>query len=172
MDVVKFDHFVGQYRLLEKDFTMMSEYVTVERENFAAYSPRFIQLFLSTCAEIDCVMKVLAGTDQMGIINNLEKVSETYPNLRNARVTSKKRFGGMNTVPFTKFEPNSTSWWSVHNKIKHDRFTKLGEKYAYQKANLKNCLDSLAAFYLLLRITAERCGYELESEVFKEKIVM
>lgn len=165
-------HFVGQYKLLEKDFTAAAEYVTVTPKNYPTFSPRFIQLFLNICSEIDSFLGVTTEITNTGIINKMNEFSLEHTNLRNGKVTTCELYGSLSLVPFVKFDSNNTTWWTSYNKIKHDRCGKDGEVYNYEKANLKSCLDALAGFYILLRIYADKLDYKFNSTIFENELVM
>jgi hypothetical protein len=50
---------------------------------------------------------------------------------------------GLTLKPWTDWESNRPPfWWQDHNKVKHHRHEH------FEKANLKNCLNSIAALYI------------------------
>ena len=182
-------HYCANYQFLENKLLESSEYVSIEKTNYDTFSSNFIFLFLSICSEIDSLAreycKILSvDNDLGGIIDIIDKIiSNNQPNsnsklkLRNARVETKPPFEKQHFVPFQKFEMNTSSWWSDHNKIKHNRTEKDGVRYNYQKATLKNVLYAVAALYILIRLIGNEYGFDennppISSRLFDDHITM
>ena len=172
--------YCAQYKILEDKLIELSEYVTIDPLNFATFSLQLNSLFILVCSEIDSVAgdfcKAINADDKsiFGIINKIDIIVKNYPNLKNLRVSTKYPYAEINMVPFQKFAPNSPSWWSDYNDIKHNRTEQEDNgRYNYQKANLKNVLYSIAALYLLLTKLSEELDFKkdlLESRLFEDQI--
>ena len=158
MDKITFvKHYCANYKILENKIIESSNFVSIDRTNYATFSASFIFLLLSICSEIDSVSaeycKLIApDSDNFGgIINKIELIISKHPNLRNKRIDTKEPFERQSFVPFAKLEKDNSSWWSDYNKIKHNRTEKDSNgRYNYQKANLKNVLHAIASLYILL----------------------
>lgn len=175
--------YCNQYILLERKVIDFSEYVAIDKLNYNTFSSQLIFLFLSICSEIDSLAGELCKLidedteTKCGIIKKIEIITTKYPNLKNLRVQTKDPFAEINIVPFKKFEPNTTSWWTCYNKVKHDRIEMDEDgRYNYTKANLKNVLHSLAALYILINKVGEQLfSYDIgdlpiESNLFNKNI--
>ncbi len=174
--------YYSQYQLLEKRLIELSEYVTIHPSNYSTFSQQFISIFLSICSEIDSLLdefcKIILQNDKnktSGIIDKIKTIISRYPNLKNLQVQTKFPFERISRTPFCKFEPKQpSSWWSDYNKVKHNR-TEQAEngRYNYQKANLKNVLDSMAALYVLICKFKEHLNENMliESNLFSDQII-
>ena len=183
MDKITFvKHYCANYKILENKIIESSNFVNIDRTNYATFSANFIFLLLSICSEIDSVSaeycKLIApDSDNFGgIINKIELIMSKHPNLRNKRIDTKEPFERQSFVPFAKLEKDNSSWWSDYNKIKHNR-TEIDSngRYNYQKANLKNVLHAIASLYILLFLIGQEYGYEhqppLDSKLFEDYII-
>lgn len=183
MDKITFvKHYCANYKILENKIIESSNYVSIDRTNYATFSANFIFLLLSICSEIDSVSaeycKLIApDSDNFGgIINKIELIISKHPNLRNKRIVIKEPYENISIVPFAKLEKDNSSWWSDYNKIKHNRTeTDSNGRYNYQKANLKNVLHAIASLYILLFLIGQEYGYEhqppLDSKLFEDYII-
>ena len=149
--------YFSQYKLLEEKMIEVSEYVAIEPQNYSTFSSQFISLFISICSEIDSLAGEICRSAldmdiNFGIINKIDVITQKYTNLKNIRVETIFPFEEISIVPFTKFEANSTSWWTDYNRVKHNRaeIDNTSGRPNYTKANLKNTLYAMAAFYILL----------------------
>lgn len=169
-----------QYKILEKEIISLSEYVTIHKSNYPTFSLQLNILFISICSELDSLAgefcKIITNDEEIncGIIKKIEIIMEEHANLRNWRISTKYPYETIDFVPFAKFEPNKSSWWTDYNKIKHDRAGKDENGfYNYQKATLKNVLYSIAALYILILKISEELGIEnlpFESQLFNKEI--
>lgn len=135
------------------------------------------------------------------IADKIKIIIFEYPNLKNLRVQTKFPFETIDLVPFAKYKPNNKEeqefsewWWSDYNKVKHNRSEKTKNKrhnnqteqsengrqteqskngrYNYQKANLKNVLNSMAALYVIIYKFKEYLNENMliESNLFSDQI--
>lgn len=172
--------YCAQYKILEDRMIELSEYVTIDRSNYATFSLQLNTLFISICSELDSLAgefcKIINENEKniFGIIKKIDIIVTKYPNLRNWRISTKYPYTTIDIVPFAKFEANTHSWWTDYNDVKHNRVEQDDNgRYNYQKANLKNVLHSIAALYaLILKIKEELDikDFPLESRLFNTEI--
>ncbi len=170
--------YCAQYKILEKQMISLSEYIAIDKSNYSTFSLQLNTLFISICSEIDSLSgefcKLITGDNGFGIINKIDIIVKKHPNLRNFHIETKYPFSKIDLVPFAKFAPNTDSWWSDYNKVKHDRVgTDENGRFNYQKANLKNVLHSIAALYILISKISEELEIDelpIKSELFNKTI--
>lgn len=130
---------------IEEDLDRLGRFVDFSA-NDEAFSIEIARLFLASCSEVDVVLKQLCkslnpnstassiGGYQIEILNALPNFKEFEVIIPRYELTLK---------PWTDWNDNhSPFWWKDHNKVKHHR-----HKH-FDKANLKNCLNSIAALYI------------------------
>ena len=157
--------YFAQYKLLEEKMIEVSEYVAIVPQNYSTFSSQFISLFISICSEIDSLAGEICRSAlnmdiYFGITSKMDVITKKYTNLKNIRVETIFPFEEISIVPFTKFEANSTSWWTDYNRVKHNRAEtdNTSGRPNYTKANLKNTLYAMAAFYILLITLSKELG--------------
>ena len=81
-----------QYLLLEKRMIELSDYVAIDRKNYATFSNQFISMYLIICSEIDSVAdeycKRFLEQDKkntFGITNKINLILHEYPKLQDWR---------------------------------------------------------------------------------------
>lgn len=150
-----------QYLLMERDLIKTDDYVSIDKDNYDAFSNQYMKLFLVICSEMDSIAEVLCRMQQdkvpFGIINKLKVLMEEYPNLNRYRVDTRYPYGIKNITPLIKFSDATPDWWQAYNVIKHSRMeTNDAGRANYTKANLKNVLYAIAALYILNRTLYDR----------------
>ena len=136
------------------------------------------------------------------IADKIKIIISEYPNFTNHRVHTQFPIETIALVPFAKYKPNNKEeqefsewWWSDYNKVKHNRTEKTKNKrhnnqteqpengrqteqsqnirYNYQKANLKNVLNSIAALYIIILKFHEaiNSNMNIESNLFYNQII-
>ncbi len=135
------------YFSLEADLENLSRYVEFTESNFSTYSIEMVRLYLSICSEIDVVLKELCKEISPKLsaknINNYRQIISDELKDFNGQAAICYKYG-LSFIPWKSWEENiSPDWWSNYNKVKHQR------NEFYNKANLKNVLESLAALYLV-----------------------
>ena len=53
-------NYINHYLLLEKDFQLTTEYVTLSEDNYNTYSVSYLKLLLTIGSEIDVMLEFLA----------------------------------------------------------------------------------------------------------------
>lgn len=130
---------------IEEDLYVLSRYVDFAG-NDNTYSIEIARLLLSTSAEVDVVLKQLCrklnANKPASSINTYQQiiVSE-LPQFIEFEVTIPRH--GLTLKPWSNWGENHPPfWWQAHNKVKHHRHDH------FDKGNLKNCLNSVAALYI------------------------
>ena len=174
-----------QYQLLEKELLDTDDYVTINNKNSAAFSAQYVKLFLNLCSEIDTLADQLRkmikeryedldiNTKEQTILKKIAAVKIEFEKLGEMYVITKEQYDSWKNIPFLKFDDDSSdSWWRDYNLVKHYRNEMMegSNKYNYEKANLKNTLKALSAFYLLCCLTnkfLDENATDLKSEIFE-----
>lgn len=174
-----------QYQFLEKEVLDTDAYVTIDNKNSAAFSAQYVKLFLNLCSEIDTLAEQLremiaerhedCDIDTKGptILKKIAAVKIEFEKLGEMYVITKAEYDSWKNIPFLKFDDTSSdSWWRDYNLVKHCRNEMMegSNKYNYEKANLKNTLKALSAFYLLCCLTnqfLDENAPDLKSEIFE-----
>jgi hypothetical protein len=137
-----------QYFLaLETDLKTLSRYIEIHESNYATFSIGLTQLFLSTCAECEIVMKgicrLLAGKDTRNMKEFAQVILSEMQSIVSKQVSIP--LYGISLFPFQNWNvAKPPEWWTSYNAVKHNRGTH------YMEANLKNTLSALGALYILI----------------------
>lgn len=154
-------------------------YRIIKRKNVLGEKRRIFKNIL----ECEIVDKTKEGNVKYyTILDKIKIIYSKYPKLKNMRVSTIFPYEIINIVHFIKFSQKEVSdWWKDYNLVKHDRAVLCeGRMYNYQRANLKNVLNALAALYILcLKIYSEldindeeKELIEPESKLFEREISM
>ncbi|EGU37398.1 hypothetical protein VIBRN418_07888 [Vibrio sp. N418] len=156
------------YLSLESDLEVCSKYVEFSEDNFRTYSVQFTKIIMAASAEIDTLAKEMCKIIDpsldpksiRGIGKYAELILGKYPKLVNIEM-SVPRYG-LSFKPWGNWsKTESPSWWQGNNALKHDRVNN------FQKANLENAIESLAALLALtLYYHIEKNGKPLEINAF------
>lgn len=131
---------------LEEDLDRLARYVDLSGQNDNTYSIEIARLFLSASAEVDVVLKQLAvkhnnASTASGINAYFPEITQNCPNFIGFTVLLPRY--GLTVTPWSSWSANTPPfWWQDHNKVKHHRHNH------FDKANLKNCLNSMAALFV------------------------
>jgi hypothetical protein len=130
---------------IEDDLDNLGRFVDFSA-NDEAFSIEIARLFLSASAEVDVVLKQLCKEvnpqSTASSINAYQsEIVDAIPNFKEFEVTAPRY--GLTLKPWTDWSDNHPPfWWQDHNKVKHHR-----HEY-FERGNLKNCLNSIAALYV------------------------
>ena len=130
---------------LESDLEQLSRYVDLSA-NEDTFSLEIARLFLSCSSEVEVALKQLCKIYSPNSTPN--RINEYHDIILN---NTKDFIGFEVTIP--KFgvtltpwidwtDENSPLWWRAHNKVKHERHQH------FEKANLKHCLNAIAALFV------------------------
>lgn len=174
-----------QYQMIERDVIETNDYVTIDVKNYGTFSAQYVKILLNVCSEIDSLLvqmrQLIAqkypacdiDVKDISILKKIEAVKVEYVDLNKMTVITKRPYDVIKVLPFVKFDEKSSDvWWQDYNKVKHQRDELIpgSNKYYYEKANLKNCISALSAFYLLCVLMYELLDgdiQELESNLFE-----
>jgi hypothetical protein len=130
---------------IEEDLDRLGRFVDFSA-NDDAFSIEIARLFLAASAEVDVVLKQLCKAlnpdSEASSINAYQaELLTALPNFQEFEVILPRY--GLTLNPWTDWGRNHPPfWWQDHNKVKHHRHEH------FDKANLKNCLNSIAALYV------------------------
>lgn len=181
-------YYLTQYNFLEKQFLKTSDFVTVEKDNYATFSREYHMLYLSICSEFSGLCGAYSNykifpqvKTYWNIVDTAKIVNANFINISNASVKTDYLYGSISMQPLLRWRENllenkhSDWWWSDHNKVKHERAeTEEGkQRVNYKRSNLNNVLHSLAALYVLCTciyrdFEGDGCEYIIPSELFCE----
>lgn len=140
---------INGYYLLEEDLKEIFSFIEPAQENFLTYSHRLYSLFIRACTEFEAGCKAILIEKAIEIpdnsnINFYFKIHDYYKSINNYLV----RLHMSHEIDLTPLidwkETKGPIWYSEYNDVKHARVTE------FNKANLKNVLDAVAAVYILL----------------------
>ena len=145
--------YINHYLLLEKDFQLTTEYVTIAEDNFETYSASYLKLLLTIGSEIDVMLEFLANlydpdTKERGF-GCSKVILKNEPNIKSLEIQLRNE--DISVCPWDC--GRIPEWWTAYNEIKHNRYEAATQfdstrKY-YQYANLRNVIKSLAALFSL-----------------------
>lgn len=149
---------------LEEDLEKVARYIEFSEDNYKTYSIELAHLLLASSSEVDIVLaslcKKLNPSGQNDHIGDYQTTIQNFkPELINEKISIPRY--GLELQPFINWdEGKDLNWWASYNKVKHHRDTH------FEKANLKNTLNSLAALSLVVlyyykEILSEERGEEL-----------
>lgn len=130
---------------IEEDLDRLGRFVDFSA-NDETFSIEISRLFLAASAEVDVVLKQLCKkinpqSTASSINAYAAEVLNTLSSFKDFEVTIPQY--GLILTPWTDWSnTHPPFWWQDHNKVKHHRHEH------FQKANLKNCLNSIAALYV------------------------
>ena len=133
---------------LDADAAKFSRYVEFSGSNFATYSIELARILMAASSEVDAVAKLLckkidSSKDAENIIHYREIIMGAFPRVASFLV-SIPRFG-LTFIPWQNWASGkSPDWWQDYNSVKHER------NVNFNRANLSNVLNSIAALYVLL----------------------
>lgn len=131
---------------VEEDLYRLSRYVDFSKENDSTFSLEIARILMSASAEVDVILKQLCLViDSASTANNINQyhdpITTSIPNFKTFKVIVPTQ--GLELQPWSSWEINKPPlWWTANNKVKHERHEH------FEKASLKNCLNSVAGLYI------------------------
>lgn len=130
---------------LEQDLDRLARYVDFSA-NDKTYSLEIARLFLGASSEVDVVLKLIckrfvpnSKADNIGAYH--PQVTANCPNFTQFEIQIPRY--SLRHQPWTNWTGNTPpTWWSDHNKVKHQR-----EKF-FERATLKNCLNAVGGLFV------------------------
>jgi len=131
---------------IEDDLCILNRYVDFSKKNDNTFSLEIARILMTASAEIDVVLKQLCLS--LNSQSNASNINEYYnvivkqlPEFKTFKVIVPSQ--GLELKPWSLWENgNPPKWWQANNKVKHQRHEQ------FEKASLKNCLNSVAALYI------------------------
>lgn len=138
------------YLMLEEDFRKTIRFVELDTLNFNTFSVEFSKQLQSICSEFDVICKSICQfyntqSNARNIKDYAEVILSELPDITYSKVS----IIGIDGLTLTALESwtlesyKSPNWWTEYNDVKHNRFQN------FNKANLENVLNALAALYTL-----------------------
>jgi len=142
------DHW-NYFLAVEEDVERFSRYVDFSEANMETYSIELARLLFASAAEAEVVARLLCDSIKPGHgRKDLEKFGKVicleFPFLTELKVVL-PRFS-LECQPWAGWRKKKPDWWIAYNKVKHTRHE------AFNKANLRNCLDALSGLFVLLLV--------------------
>lgn len=138
--------------LILKDLYELFNYVEPCDKNKIVYSHRIYELFLRVCTEVESNMKGILKANGYSSTTSF-KMNNDYFKLKNAchldeyKIKFERWKENVDFTPFSQWNNTSYSsltWYKDYNDVKHDRYKE------FEKANLENLMNSIAALLCLL----------------------
>lgn len=134
---------------IEHDLEDLSRFVEFDERNFRTFGIEIARLLLACGAETDVVCKQIcsnlnAASTAASINSYRAELVSAYPAIPGFEITV-PRFG-LSLRPWDEWQqPNGVPfWWTAYNKTKHHRHSE------YERANLKNALNSVAGLFVMV----------------------
>jgi hypothetical protein len=133
---------------LDADTATLSRYVEFREDNFNSYSVEMARILLAAASEVDVVAKMLCKnidpTSKSCKINHYRnEITHAFPAVSSMAATIPRY--ALTLHPWDNWTQNETPvWWHDYNAVKHERNAN------FQRANLKNTLNSVGALFIIL----------------------
>ena len=155
--------FWNYYLELENNYLEIERMIPFDEVNHYTFSYRYMDLLGSICSEIDVLFKMYieikqytTDLDQNGkpmynIDQYLKFIESQVPNFKSQEITCyNPRFYNEKVFPFDSWSiSNPPKWWTIGNKLKHDKEKEIDGKKAYKYANQIFVLNALSALFQL-----------------------
>lgn len=131
---------------IEEDLYKLNRYVDFSKENDTTFSIEIARILMAASAEVDVVLKQLCfAINPSSTASNINHyhapITGAISNFTTFKVTVPSQ--GLELQPWSSWTNNNPPlWWTANNKVKHERHEH------FNKASLKNCLNSVAGLYI------------------------
>lgn len=133
---------------IESDLLNVARYIEPCEKNYKTYSLELSRILLASASEVDVLlMELCKRLDPSGKADSIGKYKDvvlgSFPGLSRFEVSIPR--WGLSLTPWSAWADDNKVplWWTACNKVKHHRGSE------FQKANLKNTLNSVAALFLV-----------------------
>lgn len=133
----------------DSDAEKLSRYIEFTKENNKTYSIELVRLLLSAASEVDVVAKLLCNKvspdENVRDMADYRRILNTkFPKIKKMKIQIPRY--GLDLTPWKNWNKidRTPIWWKAYNNVKHQRDMK------FQKANLKNTLNSIAGLFCLV----------------------
>ena len=129
---------------IEDDLYKLSRYIEFDKKNETVFSIELVRLLIASSSEFEVVAKELYKIkSQNNRTGNIRKNLQLfYPFISDLEIIV-PRFGLQYTPLLNWKTDNDCEWWNSYNLVKHLRNS------SYEKANLKNAINSIGALYIV-----------------------
>ncbi|OBS34040.1 hypothetical protein [Pseudomonas syringae] len=149
-------HFIRAYLLIQKDLSILFEYVEPSDHSATAYSYRIHELLMRTCIEIEANFKAILFEN--GYVPELNRFDSQVLNMRVYRKVNVSHHlssyevslpiwsdGGKTFTPYKAWATNNrVEWYEAYNLSKHNRHE------AFKLANFETLVNAVAGLLVLL----------------------
>jgi len=140
------NNFWNYFVVLEDDLVICSKFIEFSKKNYSTYSMELAHLLLASASECDVLLKevcrLYSDTKSKSINEYFTTLSNNLPSIFHEKIVLRRY--KLEFTPYEKWKVNdSPSWWNAYNKVKHNRSSD------FEKANLENTLNSMAALLIL-----------------------
>lgn len=164
MNAEKFEKTFWNYYLeLERNYLEIEHLIPFDEVNYYTFSYKYMGLLGSICSEIDVLFKMYIKLKEYTVdldqnnepIYNIDQylkfIESQVPNFKSQEITCyNPRFYNEKVFPFNTWSiSNPPKWWTVGNKLKHDKEKVIDGKKAYKYANQIFVLNALSALFQL-----------------------
>ena len=163
LDTENFEKTFWNYYLeLEQNFLEIDKLIPFDKVNYLTFSYKYVDLLSAICSEIDVLFKKYIkiknytpdldehGKPMYNINQYLKFVESKVPNFKDQEIDCyNPRFYNKKVYPFSSWSNKPPKWWTVNNKIKHNKEINLYGKKAYKNANQICVLNALSALFQL-----------------------
>lgn len=134
MNIKEFEKkYLSYYLLLESDFIETFNYVSVESDNYKAYSNTYLKLLLAIGSEIDVIRKFIVNLFYPSFDEKKQNpnklLMECFSDIKELEIKFKTTDEVLRPRDYSK-EPD---WWAAYNEIKHNRL-EAAEKFDATKS--------------------------------------
>lgn len=189
-----FETYWRYYLLLEKDLLSTKRYIEIDEYNGKAYSTEYSKQYQAIGSEIDVFCKEFCKVidnafDGDKIQHYCKTITDNVIDFSTTKIFVKDWSKEIcpwedwnykvqtNKKGIQKVSSNNPKWWTLYNKVKHQRTTKLSSYNNipfYKYANQENVIKALGALYILemaclelikekeTKACGEECCYEYE----------
>lgn len=152
-------HYIQSYKIIQKDFINLLEYVEPADINLNTYSFRIMELIIKICIEIEANFKaILRENDYNPIDKKGDSIPEKKWNIYDYKKIVKSNLldkykiiipnwkGDNGTIsPYENWiQSNDLDWYSTYNTVKHDRNDN------FCRANFNTLIKAMTGFQILL----------------------
>lgn len=138
------NHF-NYYLAIESDLINTFRYVEFSVSNNSTFSIEFARIIMASTQEVDSLFKEFSrliepGSNHKNIGEYKKLALKHFSDLVEEKIYAPKY--GIELTPWINWSGDSNpDWWGANNDIKHQRLSN------FEKANLKNAFNSVAALY-------------------------
>jgi hypothetical protein len=131
---------------IEEDLCKLNRYVDFSKYNDATFSIEIARILMAASSEVDVILKQLClAIDPSSTAKNINQYHDPIvgfiSDFKQFKVTVPSQ--GLELQPWISWTNNTPPlWWTANNKVKHERHQH------FEKASLKNCLNSVAGLYI------------------------